>query len=57
MSKIYRQTIRGFGRPDVPGVVKVAAKNYAIDHKTSLKTALNEFIAAFGSYEELLRKF
>jgi hypothetical protein len=53
---IKRQNIRNFGRPDVASVVKAAVENYATDHKTSLKTALNVLIAEIGSYKELLRK-
>jgi hypothetical protein len=56
MAGIKKQTIRDFGRPDVPSVVKAAAKNYATDHKISLKNALNVLITEIGSYEELLNK-
>jgi hypothetical protein len=41
MVEIKKQTIRDFGRPDVPSVVKASVKNYATDHKVSLKTALD----------------
>ena len=54
--EIKKQTIRYFGRSDVPSVVKAAVKNYANDHKISLKTALNVLITEIGSYEELLKK-
>lgn len=53
---IREQSERDYGRPDIPSVVRTAARNYAADNKVSLKAALQALVAQYESYEHLERQ-